>query len=165
MIMGLVHPQRGRVCVGDWDVAGHRPDEMARRVGYLFQHADDQLFARTVREDVGFGPRRLGRPAEADAVLAELGLAGVADRHPYDLPVPYRKLVALGGILAMDPGVLVLDEPTGGFDAELRTRVIRAVRTRVEQGVTVIAISHDLAFVEKVAGRRVELRDGVVRAG
>jgi energy-coupling factor transporter ATP-binding protein EcfA2 len=163
MLMGLVRPRAGRVSVGDWDVAGKRPDEMARRVGYAFQHADQQLFARTVRDDVAFGPRRLGGDVGAvDAVLAELGLAQDAGRHPYDLPGPVRKLVTLAGVFAMQPAVLVLDEPTAGFDRGLRARVVAAVRNRVERGVTVLCVSHDLEFVAAVARREVVLERGRV---
>jgi energy-coupling factor transport system ATP-binding protein len=162
-LMGLVRPGRGRVSVGDWDVAARRPDEMAARVGYAFQHADQQLFARTVRSDVAFGPGRLGRAAaDGDGVLAELDLTAVAERHPYDLPAPLRKLVALAGVLAMRPGVLVLDEPTAGFDGELRALVIATIRSRLAAGVTVLAVSHDLDFVGAVATREVTLDQGRV---
>jgi energy-coupling factor transporter ATP-binding protein EcfA2 len=163
MLMGLVRPRAGAVRVGDWDVAERRPDEMAARVGYAFQHADQQLFARTVRDDVAFGPGRLGNgDSGVEDVLAELGLSAVASRHPYDLPAPVRKLVTLAGVFAMQPAVLVLDEPTAGFDGELRARVIAALESRVARGVTVIAVSHDLAFVRAIARRRVTLEQGRV---
>ena len=167
MLMGLVRPRAGAVHVGDWDVATRRPDQMAARVGYAFQHADQQLFARTVRGDVGFGPRRLGRgDAGVDDVLAELGLEGAAERHPYDLPAPVRKLVTLAGVFAMQPAVLMLDEPTAGFDRGLRARVVEAVRRRNAGGVTVIVVSHDLEFVATVARREVTLERGrVVKQG
>jgi len=163
LLMGLARPRAGRVSVGDWDVATKRPDEMARRVGYVFQHADQQLFARTIREDVAFGPRRLGLgEGGVDEVLDELELAGVADRHPYDVPAPLRKLVALAGVLAMRPGVLVLDEPTAGFDRARRDLVVAALRQRAAGGVTLIAISHDTAFVREIAQREVVVEAGRV---
>ncbi len=165
MLMGLVRPLAGRVSVGDQDVAAMRPDQMAHRVGYAFQHADQQLFARTVRDDVAFGPRRLGLgTAGVDALLEELELGSVGDRHPYDLPAPLRKLVSLAGVLAMRPSVLVLDEPTAGFDRELRALVAGVVRRRLADGVTVLCVSHDLAFVAAVARREVVLDAGRVAA-
>lgn len=165
LLVGLRRPRAGRVLVGDWDVGTKRPDEMARRVGYAFQHADQQLFARTVADDVAFGPRRLGlSPDGVGPVLEELGLSGVARRHPYDLPVPLRKLVALAGVLAMRPGVLVLDEPTAGFDAAARGVVIAALRRRQAEGVTVLAVSHDLGFVAETAERVVVMERGRVAA-
>lgn len=165
MLMGLVRPRTGRATVGDWDAATRRPHVMARRVGYAFQHADHQLFARTVADDVAFGPQRLGIGTDqVSAVLQELGLSDVAGRHPYDLPAPLRKLVSLAGVLAMQPGVLVLDEPTAGFDRDLRARVVGALRRRTKAGATVIAISHDLAFVRAVAAREVVLEQGRIVA-
>jgi energy-coupling factor transporter ATP-binding protein EcfA2 len=162
MAMGLVRPRAGRVTVGDWDVAAKRADEMAARVGYVFQHADQQLFARSVSEDVAFGPRRLGRgDAAVPAVLEELALSEHAQVHPYDVQAPVRKVVALAGVLAMEPAVLVLDEPTAGLDREFRTRVMNALRRRSDAGVTVIAISHDRQFVGSMS-RVVAMRGGQI---
>ncbi|MBI1722615.1 MAG: ABC transporter ATP-binding protein [Gemmatimonadetes bacterium] len=163
LLIGLVRPSAGRVTVGDWDVSGRRPDELARRVGYVFQHADHQLFARTVRDDVAFGPRCLGLPGDGvAAALEELGLSRVAGAHPYDLPAPARKLVTLAGVLAMGAGVLVLDEPTAGFDHESRELVVAALRRRIESGVTAVVVSHDLAFVAEAAERIVVMREGAI---
>ena len=165
LVMALGRPASGRVCVGEWDTAARRPHEMARRVGYVFQHADQQLFERTVRRDVAFGPHRLGLPGlGVEGALGELGLTEVADTHPYDLPPPLRKLVALAGVLAMEPAVLVLDEPTAGLDRAGRDRVIAALRRRVEAGVTALVVSHDVGFVAEVADRVVVMREGGVAA-
>lgn len=165
LLIGLLRSHSGRLLVGDWDVATKRPDEMARRVGYVFQHADQQLFERTVRRDVSFGSRCLGRPAAGvERALEELGLIAVADVHPYDLPPPSRKLVALAGVLAMEPGVLVLDEPTAGLDRVGRDLVVAALRRRNAAGVTSIVVSHDVAFVAETAERVVVLREGAVAA-
>jgi energy-coupling factor transport system ATP-binding protein len=134
---------------------------MARRVGYAFQHADQQLFARSVREDVAFGPRQLGRSdAAVPAVLEELALGEYAAVHPYDVSVPLRKVVALAGVLAMQPAVLILDEPTAGLDREMRGRVVGALRRRRDAGITLIAISHDRAFIGEMAQRVVTMKDG-----
>jgi energy-coupling factor transporter ATP-binding protein EcfA2 len=165
LLVALLRPAAGRVTVGDWDVTRRRPDEMARRVGYVFQHADQQLFARSVREDVVFGPRRLGLAAAPVAqVLEELGLTPVAAVHPYDVPPPVRKLVALAGVLVMEPGVLVLDEPTTGLDRQQLALVIGALRRRAEAGVTVLVVSHDLTFVAEASARAVVMREGRIVA-
>jgi energy-coupling factor transport system ATP-binding protein len=161
LLVALRRPSAGRVTVGDWEVALRRPDEMARRVGYVFQHADQQLFARSIEEDVAFGPRCLGlRRPRVGPVLEELGLAAVARLHPYDVPAPTRKLVALAGVLAMEPRVLVLDEPTAGLDRPQRDLVVEALRGRARDGVTVLAVSHDLGFVAEAADRVVVMREG-----
>jgi len=164
LLVALIRPAAGRVSIGDWDVASKRPDEMAHRVGYVFQHADQQLFARSVREDVAFGPRRLGRQGPVVAVLEELALGPLAATHPYDVPAPLRKLVALAGVLAMEPGVLILDEPTAGLDRAQRDLVVAALRRRGAQGVTVLAVSHDLGFVAEIADRVVVMDGGRIAA-
>jgi energy-coupling factor transporter ATP-binding protein EcfA2 len=94
------------------------------------------------------------------AVLEELGLAGYAAVHPYDVPAPVRKVVALAGVLAMAPAVLILDEPTAGLDRGFGARVVAALRRRAASGVTVLAVSHDRRFVEAIAPRVVTMRDG-----
>jgi energy-coupling factor transport system ATP-binding protein len=165
LLIGLVRPASGSVSVGDWDATRRRPDELARRLGYVFQHPDHQLFARTVRDDVAFGPLRLGLgDGSVDGVLAELGLSDVARSHPYDLLPARRKLVALAGVLALGAGALVLDEPTGGLDASSRNLVMRALARRAASGITVLVVSHDLSFVAEVAERVVILADGRVAA-
>jgi len=165
LVTGLLHPRSGVVLVGDWETAGRRPEQLARRVGSVFQHADQQLFARTVREDVGFGPRALGQSASesarrVEAALAALELGDVADQHPYDLPAPYRKLAALAGALALEPMLLVLDEPTAGLDRALKARVARAIAARAEAGVAVLVVTHDLAFAAETLDRGLVLERG-----
>lgn len=165
LITGLLKPSAGAVHVGDWDTRAHRPEELARRVGSLFQHADQQLFARTVREDVAFGPRAIGIPASevGDRVaraLGALGLEAVAEEHPYDLPGPERKLAALAGALALEPGLLVLDEPTAGLDRRARRRVAAALARRTAEGTALLVISHDLDFAAETLQRGVVLDHG-----
>jgi len=167
LIAGLERAETGTVRVGDWDTGRHRPDELARRVAVVFQHADQQLFARTVREDVAFGPRALGVPGpearvRVAAALAELDLGSVANEHPYDLPAPVRKLAALAGALALAPSLLVLDEPTAGLDRVLRARVARAIRARAAAGCAVLLVTHDVAFAVEVLDRALALDAGAV---
>ncbi len=165
LITGLLKPAAGAVHVGDWDTRSRRPEELAHRVGSLFQHADQQLFARTVREDIAFGPRTIGVPAPdvTDRVaraLAALGLEAVAEEHPYDLPPPERKLAALAGALALEPSLLVLDEPTAGLDRRARRRVAAALAERATQGTALLAISHDLDFAAETLERGLVLDHG-----
>jgi energy-coupling factor transporter ATP-binding protein EcfA2 len=165
LVTGLLAPARGSVWVGDWSTRDHDPAQLARRVGSLFQHADQQLFARTVREDVGFGPRTLGvEPQETerrvDRALAAVGLEPQADQHPYDLPTPWRKLAALAGALALEPTLLVLDEPTAGLDQRARARVARAVEERAAGGTAVLIITHDMRFAADVLDRALVLERG-----
>jgi len=165
LVTGLLRPARGTIQVGDWDTRVTGPAQLARRVGSMFQHADQQLFARTVREDVAFGPRATGVPstevaARVERALNALGLEAAADQHPYDLPPPLRKLAALAGALALEPLLLVLDEPTAGLDRRAKRLVTDALSARVEEGVAVLVITHDLGFAAEVLTRALVLERG-----
>ena len=167
LVTGLLTPDTGIVWVGDWNTRGLAPENLARRVGSVFQHADQQLFARTLLDDVRFGPRALGLPPDdvarrADEALDALDLTGHAMQHPYDLSPAFRKLAALAGALALDPAVLVLDEPTSGLDRALRARVARALLERAAAGVALLVITHDLSFAAEVLERGVVLDGGRV---
>jgi energy-coupling factor transporter ATP-binding protein EcfA2 len=165
LVAGLLRPAAGTVWVGDWDTRGRAPETLARRVGTLFQHADQQLFARTVREDVAFGPRALGyddaRCARLTAdALDLLQLTPLADEHPYDLPPPLRKLAALAGTLAGAPALLLLDEPTAGLDRALKDRVRAAITAVAGAGTAVLVVTHDLAFAAETLDRALVLDGG-----
>jgi energy-coupling factor transporter ATP-binding protein EcfA2 len=165
LITGLLQPAAGSVWVGEWATRGRTPEELARRVGSVFQYADQQLFARTVRDDVSFGPRVLGlAPPECArrtaAALAALGLEGYADQHPYDLPSAFRKLAALAGALALEPQLLVLDEPTAGLDRAVCARVTRALCERAASGTALLVVTHDLTFAAEALERGLVLERG-----
>jgi energy-coupling factor transporter ATP-binding protein EcfA2 len=167
LVAGLERPDAGTVWVGDWDTRDCAPERLARRVASMFQHADQQLFASTVRGDVSFGPRALGvgeREVErrtGDA-LEVLDLVPYAAHHPYDLPPALRKLAALAGALALEPALLVLDEPTIGLDRALRERVTRALLERSAAGVALLVITHDLTFAAETLERGLVLDRGRV---
>ncbi len=165
LVTGLLQPDTGTVWVGDWETRGRKPEQLARRVGSMFQHADQQLFARTVRDDVSFGPKALGHPAEAvtrrtASALEQLDLTVHAAQHPYDLPLALRKLAALAGALALEPELLVLDEPTAGLDRTLRGVVARALLARAAAGTALLVVTHDLGFAAEVLDRGLVLDRG-----
>lgn len=165
LVTGLLRPEEGTVWVGDWDTRDCAPEQLAWRVGAVFQHADQQLFARTVREDVSFGPRALGmgeREVErrSEEALEDLELTAHAAHHPYDLPPALRKLAALAGVLALEPALLVLDEPTAGLDRALRARVAQALLARAARASAVLVATHDLAFAAETLERGVVLDRG-----
>lgn len=165
LVTGLARPRLGTVWVDDWDTRGATPDRLARRVGSVFQHADQQLFARTLEDDVAFGPRAVGlAPVEVASrvarALAALELSEHAHEHPYDLPPALRKLAALAGALALEPALLVLDEPTAGLDRALRERVTRALLERSAAGVAALVITHDLTFAAESLDRALVLDRG-----
>lgn len=164
---GLLRPTEGRVTIGGVDAASMTVAQLASRVGLVFQDPDRQIFAGSVRSEVEFGPRNLGRSGAelgesvADA-LAATGLEDEASTNPYDLGQSRRKLLALASVLAMRTPVLVLDEPTTGQDVRGVERVREVIARTAAEGRTVIAISHDMRFVAEAFERVVVMREGAV---
>jgi energy-coupling factor transport system ATP-binding protein len=166
---GLLRPDAGTVLLDGADIAGRPVHELARDVGFVFQDPDDQLFNRSVEREVAFGPRNLGVPGARipDVVDRALRLAGLEDvraTNPYDLGLSTRKLVALASVLAMEPPILVLDEPTTGQDGPGIERIGAIVEALRAAGRTVVAITHDMEFAARHFRRIVVMRAGQVVA-
>jgi len=165
LMVGLLRPDAGQIeAFGRRRVAEADFHEVRRRVGLLFQDADDQLFCPTVAEDVAFGPLNLGKSRDevrriVAGTLESLGLAGYEHRVTYRLSGGEKRLVALATVLAMQPEVLLLDEPNGGLDDAALERLI-GILMRLPQAM--IVVSHDRAFWEAVTTSAVELRNGRV---
>jgi energy-coupling factor transport system ATP-binding protein len=164
---GLLRPDEGHVLVDGRDIAGEPVNRLAATVGFVFQSPDDQLFERSVDREVGFGPRTLGIETGlakrlVDGAIGAAGLDDVRSTNPYDLDLSRRKLVALAGVLAIDPAVLVLDEPTTGQDGPGVRRVGAVVDAFAAAGRSVIAITHDMEFAARHFGRIVVMRQGAV---
>jgi energy-coupling factor transport system ATP-binding protein len=164
---GLLRPNGGRVLVGDWDTRHYTTAQLARRVGYVFQQPEQQIFKRSVRDEIGFGPRNLRfAPERVDALIEQAltatGLAALADRHPHDLLPSQRKLVTIASVLAMDTPVVILDEPTTGQDAHGMQSIGAIIDGLATAGRTVITISHDMDFCADHCTRLVVLHEGHV---
>jgi len=167
---GLLHPTSGTVIVDGLDVNAKGADLRAlrQRVGMLFQFPEAQLFAHTVYADVAFGPQRLklSRREVRLRVLKALETVGLspriyAARSPFDLSGGQMRRVALAGVLAMTPTILILDEPTTGLDAEGRAEFYYYLRrVQQDQDVTIVLVSHDMAEVAALADQLFVLRDG-----
>ncbi len=162
---GLLKPTSGRVLVGDWDTREHTVAKLAARVGYVFQNPDDQLFSRTVAQEVAVGPKNLGYDAQKveSLVTDALTLTELTDQretNPYDLSPTWRKMVALASIIAMDTPVVIFDEPTTGQDAANIARIGRIIQTLHQRGKTVIAISHDIDFAVENFTRMIAMGQG-----
>lgn len=167
---GLLHPTSGAVIVDGLNVNAKRTDLRAlrQRVGMLFQFPEAQLFAHTVYADVAFGPQRLklSRHEVRLRVLKALETVGLpprdyAARSPFALSGGQMRRVALAGVLAMTPTILILDEPTTGLDAEGRAEFYYYLRrVQQDQGVTIVVVSHDMAEVAALADQLFVLRDG-----
>jgi len=150
-LIGLARPQSGQVWLGDWNAAEYTPAQLAHRAAYVFQNPDEQIFARSVWEEVAFGPRNLGCPkAEAarrvERALEQVGLAHEAPTNPRDLDFAGRKWVALASALAMEAPILALDEPTVGLDAGEVERLGEILAALRREGKTALLITHDLDF-------------------
>ena len=164
---GLLRPTSGRVMLDGIDAADLTVAQLASRVGLVFQDPDRQIFAGSVRTEVEFGPRNLGRRSAelreaVQRALRATGLDGEASTNPYDLGQSRRKLLALASVLAMDTGVLVLDEPTTGQDLRGIERIRSIIESVAAQGRTIIAISHDMRFVADNFARVVVMQQGRV---
>jgi energy-coupling factor transport system ATP-binding protein len=166
---GLLEPTRGRVLIGDWDTHEHTVGQLSKRVGYVFQNPDDQLFARKVRAEVAFGPSNLGLDskeveAHTEQALAQVGIQELAELHPYDLHAATRKLVAIAATLAMRTPIVIFDEPTTGQDSRAVGQIGLLVEQLKSKGRTVITISHDLDFCAEHFERIIVLSQGRILA-
>jgi len=166
---GLLKPTSGAMLVEGKPTAAHKKRELARLVGYVFQNPDHQIFAPTVREEVGFGPRVLGEdPAGArknvERALAATGLTGFEDKSPFLLTRGERERVAVASVLAVKPRVIVLDEPTTGLDYGHQLETMKMLKGLNNEGHTVIIITHAMWIAESFASRTVVMKDGRVTA-
>jgi energy-coupling factor transport system ATP-binding protein len=165
----LLAPTSGRVLVDGADARTLKGVELRRRVGLVFQFPEAALFAPTVEEDVAFAPRRLGLDEEetrerVSETLELLGAAHLGGRAPHALSGGEKRRVAIAGVLAMAPEVLVLDEPTAGLDPATREDLLGVVRALRDGGTSVVMVSHDLDEVAEVVDRVCVLEEGEVLA-
>ncbi len=163
---GIHLPGHGSVRVAGTAVAKDSLKEIRRRVGLVFQDPDDQLFMPTVREDVAFGPANLGfRGADLDErvhqALAAVGMDHVAERSPHHLSFGQRRRVAVATVLAMEPDVLVLDEPSSNLDPASR-RELADILQGLEQ--TILMVTHDLPYALELCPRSLVMNDGTIVA-
>ncbi|MEO8355913.1 MAG: ABC transporter ATP-binding protein [Chloroflexota bacterium] len=164
---GLLQPTRGQVLIDDWDTNKHSVAKLARRVGYVFQNPDEQLFSKNVGAEVAFGPRNLGYDggqvqALVTDALAMTELSDKTETNPYDLSATWRKMVALASVISMDTEIVIFDEPTTGQDAMNIARIANVIKALRERGKTVITITHDIDFCAENFERVIALSQGKV---
>lgn len=166
---GLIHPTQGRVLWNGKDLADKKVATEARGdIGLVFQYPEHQLFAATVKEDVAFGPRNLGLSAdEVDTRVrraleeVELDYDALADRSPFDLSGGQQRRVAFAGVLAMEPSVLVLDEPVAGLDPQSRNDFLTLIDTlHKKKRITVVMVSHNMNDIARLADRMLVMNQG-----
>lgn len=160
---GLLKPSAGTVHVNGVDTAEHSVQEMAAHVGYVFQNPNHQLFARTIDDELQFGPRNIGVAEEEITARVEeaiefFGLGEVREEHPYRVSFPIRKLVGIASIYTMRPPILIFDEPSTGQDHNT-TKIINDLMRRLrDEGTTVVCVSHDMPLLADVVERVVVMK-------
>lgn len=169
---GLIRPQEGSVYALGLDLANKKDaDAVKAKVGVVFQYPERQLFAETVAQDVAFGPRNLGlsqaevaRRVESSLARAGLDLATVGDKSPFELSGGQQRRVAFAGVLAMEPEVLVLDEPMAGLDPAARSDFLELIDRLHRDGLTVVMVSHSMDDLANCCDRIVVMNEGAVFA-
>lgn len=156
----------GVVQIAGMTLARETLPQARAKVGLVFQNPDDQLFSPTVHEDVAFGPLHMGLPpqeirARVTRALDMVGMAAYAERTSYHLSVGEKKRIAIATVLAMDPEILVLDEPSAGLDPRARRGLINLLR---ELPLTMLVSTHDMLMVRELFPRMVVMDEGAVVA-
>jgi len=165
VIMGLLKPSSGTIEIFGRPLKQEKDFRMVRqRIGFLFQDADDQLFSPTVLEDVAFGPLNLGKSQDeaktiARRTLESLGLAGFEDRITYKLSGGEKRLVSLATVMAMEPEVLLLDEPSTGLDETTEKRLVDILK-RVD--FSYILVSHNIDFLVETTNHITYMTNGKI---
>jgi cobalt/nickel transport system ATP-binding protein len=165
LILGLLEPASGEIFVLDKKVSHENLWEIRQDVGFLFQNPEDQLFAPTAWEDVAFGPRNLGLTREevADRVgwaLERVGMNRYGTRPVNQLSHGQAKRIALAGIIAMRPSILILDEPFSGLDFRMVQGMIDIIKGLRNEGVSIIFTTHNSFFIENWSDSVAVLRNG-----
>lgn len=169
---GLIRPQEGSVCALGLDLSQKKDAAAVKaKVGVVFQYPERQLFAETVTQDVAFGPHNLGLPQDevdrrVESSLSRVGLdlSTVGDKSPFELSGGQQRRVAFAGVLAMEPEVLVLDEPMAGLDPAARRDFLELIGRLHDEGLTVVMVSHSMDHLADCCDRIVVMNEGAVFA-
>lgn len=169
---GLIRPQEGSVCALGLDLSNKKDAAAVKaKVGVVFQYPERQLFAETVAQDVAFGPRNLGLPQDEVArrvasslTRVGLDLVAIGDKSPFELSGGQQRRVAFAGVLAMEPEVLVLDEPMAGLDPAARRDFLGLIGRLHREGLTVVMVSHSMDDLANCCDRIVVMNEGAVFA-
>jgi cobalt/nickel transport system ATP-binding protein len=170
---GILKPTTGYVKIEGNPVNYERKGlkELRQRIGIVFQNPDDQLFAPTVAEDVAFGPLNLDLPKEevesrVEDALKRVGMEGFENKPPHHLSGGQKKRVAIAGILAMHPKIMVLDEPTSGLDPKGASQIMKLLYKLNREGITIIISTHDVDLVPLYASQVYIISEGhIIKEG
>ena len=168
---GIYEPDEGQVFIDGEELKYDKKSllKFRQKVGIVFQNPDDQIFAPTVEEDVAFGPLNLDLPMEevqkrVTEALARVGMSGFEKKAPHHLSGGQKKRVAIAGILAMKPKIMVLDEPTAGLDPQGVEDLSKLLKELNAEGITIIISTHEVDLVPNYASKVFDLVDGLLIA-
>lgn len=167
---GLLRPDSGKITVGEVCItdSSTKMTEVRRKVGLVFQYPEYQLFEETVAKDVAFGPKQVGMTGEeldrvvADSIrLTGLDYDAVKERSPFELSGGQKRRVAIAGVLAMKPEILILDEPTAGLDPSAHRDVLNLIRRiHGQEDMTILLVSHNMGDIAELADRVLVMNRG-----
>ncbi|GFH40475.1 energy-coupling factor ABC transporter ATP-binding protein [Lactococcus insecticola] len=169
LLKGLIKPDQGQILQDNQAISTQSVAEIARQIGMVFQNPNDQIFKNTVSAELEFGMKNLGfdkmKIRENVAFVAELfSLNDVLDKNPYDLSLSTRKLITVASVMAMDPKIIIFDEPTIAQDLRGKKALSKAIKLLSEQGKIVISILHDMEFVYDNFPRVIVMNEGEILA-
>ncbi|MDT2640341.1 ABC transporter ATP-binding protein [Enterococcus dongliensis] len=158
LMNGLLRPTKGEILVEGKSIQSLTTAQISKRVGYVFQNPDDQIFQDSIEKEISFGPKN---QKLEDSVVKErvssaatlCNLKEVLSEHPYNLPYSKRKFITIAAIIAMDPEVIILDEPTAGQDRESTVLLGKIIKSLTQKNKIVITITHDMEFVVNAFSR------------
>ncbi|MBP3914628.1 MULTISPECIES: energy-coupling factor transporter ATPase [unclassified Clostridium] len=169
---GLLEPSSGRILVDNIDITNKETKltDIRKKIGLVFQYSEYQLFEETIEKDIAFGPNNLGLSEEevSDRVKRAMEMVGLdyesyKDVSPFDLSGGQKRRVAIAGVIAMEPKVLILDEPTAGLDPKGRDDILEQIKTLHEKyKMTIVLVSHSMEDVGKLAERIVVMNKGKI---
>lgn len=169
---GLLEPTSGRILVDDIDLTNKETKltDIRKKIGLVFQYPEYQLFEETIEKDIAFGPNNLGLSQEevSDRVKKSMEMVGLdyetyKDVSPFDLSGGQKRRVAIAGVIAMEPKVLILDEPTAGLDPKGRDDILEQIKILHQKyKMTIVLVSHSMEDVGKLAERIVVMNKGKV---
>ena len=165
LMMGMLSPTQGQVMLAGQPLRDYSLSQLGRRVGYVFQNPEKQLFAATVAEDIGFGLRYRGLTQEnlqsrVQEMLSLFELEHCAHSFPFNLSHGEKQRLALAGIMALEPEFIILDEPSTGLDWLRKQRLITVLERVRERGVGYLLISHDHGFCRGICAKALTLKEG-----
>ncbi|MHA1271190.1 MAG: energy-coupling factor ABC transporter ATP-binding protein [Candidatus Helarchaeota archaeon] len=166
---GLLKPQSGKIFIDNKDISKFSVAQLARRIGFVFQNSDHQIFANTVEEEIKFGLKNLKFEKEeidirSKKIMTDLNLIQYSERSPFDLSGGEKKRVTLASILCLDPDILIMDEPTIGQDSRQKEYLVNLIQKLRNQGKTIIIITHDIEFASEYIPRIIIMSNGQIIA-